>query len=66
MKYLMLAGLCFATLLFEIANTTEVEAARYCPNGGYCAPGTCTKFRPAQRVQHACKASNWSAANCRN
>lgn len=64
MKYLLLAGLLFATLFFEVVNTTPAQALRYCPHGGYCAPGTCTKYEPARRVQYACNIANCRAANC--
>jgi hypothetical protein len=65
MRYLVLSELFFATLFFEAAHTTPVEARRYCPDGGYCHPGTCTKYNPGARIQYACKAANCSAANCR-
>jgi hypothetical protein len=66
MKYLGLAGIFFATLVFGVVNTTSVEATpRYCPNAGYCPPGTCMNFQPGVRGEYACNVANCSAANCR-
>ena len=66
MKYLVRVGLLFAMLVFEVVNTIPVEAKalRRCPHGGYCLPGTCTRFTPGDRVQYACNVANCSAANC--
>jgi hypothetical protein len=55
--------LLLATLFVEAATTIPAEAQRYCPLGGYCPLGTCTKFNPWARVQYACVVANCSAAN---
>lgn len=64
MKYLVLASLALATFTLVVINAPSAQARRYCPLGGYCPPGTCVKFNPHKRVQHACNAANCSAANC--
>ena len=64
MKYVVLASLALATFTLVVINAPSAEARRYCPLAGYCPPGTCVKFNPRKRVQHACVAANCSAANC--
>jgi hypothetical protein len=67
MKYLVLAGLVLATVISEAALSTSAIAARVCPRGGYCPPGTCTQFnsgRTAGGGSYACNVKNCSAANC--
>jgi hypothetical protein len=68
MKYLILAGLILATMLSETAIPTAANAARVCPHGGYCPPGTCAKFSGGRYFGHgasyACNVKNCSAANC--
>lgn len=64
MKYLMFIGLALSTLTLVVINTAPAQARRYCPLGGYCPPGTCTKFSPHKRVQYACIVANCNAANC--
>jgi hypothetical protein len=54
LKSLTLAGVLLATLSTAAATTTPVEARRYCPRGGYCPIGACTKFNPWAQVQYAC------------
>ncbi len=63
-KSLLPVGLLLATLFAAAATTTPVETRRYCPRGGYCPIGTCTKFNPWAQVQYACIAANCSAADC--
>ena len=67
MKYLILAGLILATMMAEAAAPTTAIAARVCPHGGYCPPGTCAQFnsgRTAGGGSYACNIKNCSAANC--
>ena len=67
----LLVGL-FALLLpvLVIAATAgEAQAARVCPNGGYCPPGTCPQFNGGatqDNRRYACNVKNCSAKNCRH
>jgi hypothetical protein len=61
MKYLLLAAALAAATLIEVAGSVPAAAARYCPHGGYCPPGTCTKFNGGK---YACHVKNCSANNC--
>ena len=67
MKYLVLAGLILATTVCETALPASAIAARVCPHGGYCPPGTCAQFNSG-RIRgggsYACNVKNCSAANC--
>jgi hypothetical protein len=65
MKYLALTGLLFAALVFEVVNTTPVEAQwPDCPHRGHCPPGTCMNYQPGIHGEYACNVANCSAANC--
>jgi hypothetical protein len=64
MKRTMIAALLLVGLSVQLASTDPVQARRYCPQGGYCPPGTCVKFNPWARHQHACNVASCSAANC--
>jgi hypothetical protein len=65
MKSLTLVGVLLATLFATATlTTTPVEARHYCPRGGYCPVGTCTRFNPWARVQYACVVATCTAANC--
>jgi hypothetical protein len=66
-KYLILTGMILATLISEAAIPTAANAARVCPNGGYCPPGTCAQFNSGRTRgggSYACNVKNCSAANC--
>jgi hypothetical protein len=66
-KYLILAIIIFASMIVEAAIPTTANAARVCPNGGYCPPGTCAQFNGG-RIRgggsYACNVKNCSAKNC--
>jgi hypothetical protein len=48
--------------IFVIPPLDLAQARKYCPNGGYCAPGSCAQ----NGGRYACKAAKCSPKNCKN
>ena len=59
-KFRLVAFVALAGVMSMVAVTTA-EAAKPCPKGGYCAPGTCAK----DGSKRACNLKNCSKQNCR-
>jgi len=47
--------------IFVVPPLDLARAAKFCPTGGYCAPGTCAK----DGSRYACKVKKCSAENCK-
>ena len=59
MRVLLAAALA-AVLVIPPLNMAQ--AKKYCPNGGYCRPGSCAQ----DGGHYACKINKCSPKNCRH